>query len=123
MKPIVLLVAALGACSPQDAKQEESAGTAPLAPLQDSLVLRMPDSAEVWYTGFMLDSAVTGEPCYERTVEIRRGGSRTPVPLLYTFGELEVVDDTTVRASLMRDCAKLDTYLVNTRTAQPRRIE
>lgn len=123
MKPIVLVVGILASCSPKEAKQEESAGAATLAPLQDSMVLRMPDSAEVWYTGYMLDSAVTGEPCYERTVEIRRGGSRTPVPLLYTLGKLEIVDDTTVRASLMRDCAKLDTYLVNTRTAQPRRIE
>ena len=123
MRAWALLVAALASCSPKESKQEDAAGLATFAPGPDTMILRMPDSAEVWYTGHMLDTAATGEPCYERTVEIRRGGSRTPVPLLYTLGELEVVNDTTVRASLMRDCAKLDTYLVNTRTGQPRRIE
>jgi hypothetical protein len=123
VRAFFLLVTALASCSPKEAKQEEPAGLATLSPGTDTMVLRMPDGAEAWYTGFMLDTASTGEPCYERTVEIRRGQTRTPVPLLYTMGELEVLDDTTLRAALVRDCARHDTYLVNTRTAQPRRAE
>jgi hypothetical protein len=71
----------------------------------------------------MPDTAVNGETCSTRTLEIRRGSSRTPVPLLYTMGAVEAVDDTTVRAALVRDCATHDTYLVNTKTGQPRRAE
>ena len=110
----------LAACSTREAREEPAeAVTVP----PDTMVVRMPDSAEVWYTGSMLDTAASGELCYARTMEIRRGGTRTPVPLLYTLGELEVVEDTIVRAALVRDCARHDTYLVNTRTGQPRRVE
>lgn len=123
MRSVVFGLVILVACNPQEGRQGEGALPNRASPPPDSMVLRMADGAEVWYTGSMLDTAVTGETCNERTVEIRRAGSRTPVPLLYTLGELEAMDDTTVRAALMRDCAKLDTYLVNTRTAQPRRVE
>jgi hypothetical protein len=84
-------------------------------------MLRMPDGAEVWFTGAMADSTAGGVPCTTRTMEIRRGETRTPVPLLYTLGPPEPVDDTTVRAALVRECASHDIYLVDTRTAQPRR--
>ena len=120
MKRRLLLLALVSACS------REQAGHEPAAALDrqpDSLVLRMPDSAEVWMVGSMLDTGGTGSPCYERTLEIRRGGRSTPVPLLYTMGDLEVVDDTTVRAALMRDCAPHDIYLVSTNTGQPRRAK
>ena len=123
MRRLAFALLALVACNPQEARQGEPAPPDQATPPPDSMVLRMADGAELWYTGSMLDTAVTGETCYERTVEIRRAASRTPVPLLYTLGELEMLDDTTVRAALVRDCAKLDTYLVNTRTAQPRRVE
>ena len=115
-----MIAAMLAGCSTREAR-EESAEVATVPP--DTMVVRMPDSAEVWYTGSMLDTAASGELCYARTIEIRRGGTRTPVPLLYTLGELEVVEDTIVRAALVRDCARHDTYLVNTRTGQPRRVE
>jgi hypothetical protein len=116
-------LALLVSCSPREPGQEEQTGgqASPLPPA--AMVMRMPDSAEIWFTGAMLDSAPNGQTCFERTVEIRRGENRTPVPLLYTFGEMEIVDDTTVRAGLMRDCASVDTYLVNTKTAQPRRVQ
>ena len=123
MRRLIVIVALVASCSPRDARQEEPGEPAALRSWPDTMVLRMPDSAEVWYTGSMLDTATTGESCFERTVEIRRGQVRTPVPLLYTLGELEVVDDSTVRAALVRDCARHDTYLVNTRTGQPRREE
>lgn len=117
----LLLVALLPGCSRDQAAREEPAADAAPAPVADSMVLRLGDSAEIWFVGSMLDTGVTGAACYERTVEIRRREARTPVPLLYTMGELVVVDDTTIRAALVRDCAPHDTYLVNTRTGQPRR--
>ena len=124
MRVSALLLGLLLACTSREEHREAPDGMAGVAgPLRDTMVLRMPDSAEVWYTGSMLDSAADGTTCYERTVEIRRGTSRTPVPLLYTLGQLETVDDTTVRAALVRNCAKYETYLVNTKTAQPRRAE
>jgi hypothetical protein len=120
--PILAGVLLVAACSDREVPRlEHRAADAPAAPAE-SLVVRMADSAEVWFTGSMLDTAAGGETCYERTVEIRRGGSTTPVPLLYTISVPVVMDDTTFRADLMRDCARVDTYLVNTRTAQPRRV-
>jgi hypothetical protein len=118
---MVVVSALVAACTSRTPKQEESAGLPSMTP-PDSLVLRLADSAELWYTGSMLDTSATGETCYERTVEIRRGETRTPVPLLYTLGEVVVMNDTSVRADLMRDCVKVDTYLINTTTGQPRRV-
>lgn len=122
MRNLVLVAAVLLACSPGDSARQQSA-QATSAPAADSLVLVLPDSAEIWFTSSMLDTAATGETCSLRTLEIRRGNSRTPVPLLYTMGELKMVNDTTVSAALVRDCASHDTYLVNTKTGQPRRAE
>ena len=113
----------LTSCASRDRTEEESARVETLVPVSDTMVLRMPDSAEIWYSGGMPDTSATGEPCYVRTMEVRRAGTRTPVPLLYTMGDLAVVDDTTVRAVLVRDCASHDIYLVNTTTGQPRRAE
>jgi hypothetical protein len=110
-------------CTSRDRPEEATARFETFAPASDSMVLRMPDSAEIWFTGSMVDTSSTGQFCDLRTIEIRRGGTRTPVPLLYTMGGLEVVDDTTVRAVLVRDCASRDSYLVSTRTGQPRRAQ
>lgn len=119
---LVLLAALAASCTSKAPKQEDSHAPAAASPSRDSLVLRMADSAEIWFTGGMLDTAASGETCQERTVEIRREGSTIPVPLLYTLGAIEVVDDTSVSAGLMRDCARVDSYLINTKTGQPRRI-
>jgi hypothetical protein len=123
MRTAVILASALVAsCTAKAPKPEDSTTAATQLPNSDSLVMRLPDSVEVWYSGGMLDTAASGASCSERSVEIRRGGSRIPVPLLYTFGAMDVVDDTLVRASLMRDCVPVDTYLINTKTGQPRRV-
>lgn len=123
MRAALIVVSALMAsCASPPPKQDDSHALASASPSRDTLILRMADSAEIWFTEGMLDTAAGGETCEERTVEIRRAGTSTPVPLLYTLGPIEVVDDSSVRADLMRDCASVDRYLVNTRTGQPRRI-
>ena len=123
MRNLEFMAVVLLACSPGDSDRPESAPMATPARPADSMVLVLPDSGELWFTSSMLDTAVAGETCTVRSLEIRRGSSRTPVPLLYTLGQPEMVNDTTVRAALVRDCARHDTYLVNTKTGQPRRAE
>ena len=122
MRNPAVMALVLLACSPGESRRQESPQVASQA-AADSMVLVLPDGGEIWFTASMLDTAANGETCRTRTVEIRRGGSRTPVPLLYTMGTLELVNDTTVRAALVRDCARHDTYLVNTKSGQPRRTE
>jgi len=95
----------------------EAAGPAPPA---DSLVATAPNGAEIWFTLSRSDSGETGR-CTARAVEIRRGGTRTPVPLLYTGWAPEIVNDTTFRARLADHCRPGDVYLVDLRTGRPTR--
>ncbi len=93
----------------------EQAGTPPPA---DSLVATAPGGAEVWFTLARPDSG-DGERCVDRAIEIRRNGTRVPVPLLYTGTAPEIVNDTTLRARLSNDCRPGDAYLVDLRTGRP----
>ncbi|HEX6615749.1 MAG TPA: hypothetical protein VF046_05540 [Gemmatimonadales bacterium] len=114
----VLGVAVLGglACSERPARAADDA--VPTVP--DSLATTVGDSTEIWFTLARPDSGGTGA-CTERAIEIRRGSSRTPVPLLYTGSAPEVVNDSTLRARLWNRCEAGDTYMVNLRTGQPTR--
>lgn len=85
----------------------------------DSLVLTAPGGVEVWYTLSREGKAADGSRCLDRTLEIRRGDTRVPVPLLYTGSAPELVNDSTIRARLSQSCAPGDTYLVNLRTGRP----
>jgi hypothetical protein len=85
----------------------------------DSLVLTAPGGVEVWYTLSREGKAADGSRCMDRTLEIRRGDTRVPVPLLYTGAAPELVNDSTIRARLSQNCAPGDTYLVNLRTGRP----
>lgn len=87
-------------------------------PPADSLVATAPGGAEVWYTLARLDSA-DGRHCVDRAIEIRRGGTRVPVPLLYTGESPEILNDTTLRARLSNGCLPGDAYLVDLRTGRP----
>jgi len=90
------------------------------APPADSLVATAPNGAEIWFTLSRSDSGEAGR-CIARAVEIRHGGTRTPVPLLYTGWAPEIVNDTTFRARLADHCRPGDAYLVNLRTGRPTR--
>jgi hypothetical protein len=91
---------------------------ASLPPPADSLVATAPGGAEVWFTLARPDSA-DGRSCVDRAIEIRRGGTRVPVPLLYTGEAPEVLNDTTLRARLSNGCRPGDAYLVDLRTGRP----
>jgi hypothetical protein len=85
----------------------------------ESLVLVAPGGTEVWYTLARPGRAADGTACVDRTLEIRRGDTRIPVPLLYTGAPPELVNDTTIRARLSDRCAPADRYLVNLTTGRP----
>jgi hypothetical protein len=115
----MLGAAALGglACGARGEKAVALADSLPPAPA-DSLVATAPGGTEVWFTLARPDSGEGGR-CTDRAIEIRRGGTRIPVPLLYTGAAPEVVNDTTLRASLSTGCRPGDIYLVNLRTGHP----
>jgi hypothetical protein len=87
-------------------------------PPADSLVATAPGGVEVWFTLARPDSG-DGRSCVDRTIEIRRGGTRVPVPLLYTGGPPQILNDTTLRARLSNGCRPGDAYLVDLRTGRP----
>jgi hypothetical protein len=89
--------------------------------LADSLVLTAPGGVEVWFTMARTGKAANGKTCIDRTLEIRRGGTRVPVPLLYTGTAPELIDDTTMRARLSNACTPGDAYRVDLRSGRPAR--
>lgn len=85
----------------------------------DSLALRTPGGAELWFTLAREDRDSVGAQCVERGLEIREGTRRTPVPLLYTRDAPRIVNDSIVGARLWTACAAGPEYRVNLRTGQP----
>jgi hypothetical protein len=118
---VLLLAAALGmaGCSEHrsGAPAPDSSATSPAQPAA-RLALKA-GSTEVWFTLAQNDSGPDGA-CVERTLEIRRDSARIPVPLLYTGEPPVQVNDSTVRASLWRNCRPYAPYLIDLRTGQPR---
>ena len=105
------------ACGERGEKAGPAADSTP-APPADSLVATAPGGTEVWFTLARPDSGEGGR-CTDRAIEIRRGAARIPVPLLYTGTAPQMVDDTTLRASLSNRCRPGDSYLVDLRTGHP----
>jgi hypothetical protein len=112
---VVLLAIACGGGSERPAPPAAAADSAP----PDSLVLTAPGEVEVWYTLARTGKAANGDTCIDRTLEIRRGEARVPIPLLYTGTPPELIDDSTIRARLSDACRPGDAYLVNLHTGRP----
>ena len=74
---------------------------------------------EVWYTMARPAVGADGVACMDRALEIRRGDTRIPVPLLYTGTPPEPVNESTFRARLSNACVPADKYLVNLKTGRP----
>jgi hypothetical protein len=109
------------ACNTRDAETPEQGGAEVVrAPAPaDSLVATAPGGVEVWFTLSREGKAADGTACTDRTMEIRRGGTRIQVPLLYTGTAPELVNDSTIRARLSNRCVPGDAYLVDLRTGRP----
>lgn len=115
---IAVAVTLAGACRSEEraAAARESGST---SESMDSLVLSSADGVEVWFTSGRVARGADGRQCMERGLEIRRGGTRVTVPLLYTAVPPVLVDDTTMRAQLWTHCSPMDSYLVDLRSGQP----
>lgn len=85
----------------------------------DTLVLTLAGGAEVWLGPGQPDTAADGTPCFARLVQIRHPADTVHVPLLYTIGAPEVLNDTTLRAALYRDCVPTGYYRIDIRAGQP----
>ena len=111
----------LSGCSPGGDRappQGAPAEAKPTAPAE-SLVATAPGGVEIWFTLARQGTAADGSRCVDRTMEIRRGSTRVPVPLLYTGTAPELVNDSTLRARLSDRCVPGDAYLVNLKTGHP----
>lgn len=120
-----VLLLALGCAreAPPPASQAvDSASAAEFPALPDSLALAAPGGVQVWFTGARVGTGADGATCLERGLVIERAGVRNVVPLLMTGAAPELVNDSTIRARLWRDCRPGDTYDVNLRTAHPTRV-
>jgi hypothetical protein len=112
-----ILLALIAACRGQQRSQPASKAGSGADPT-DSLVATG-HGLEVWFTMQRAGRARDGTSCVERAIEIRRGATRVPVPLLYTGSAPVILDQSTMRAELWNHCEPIDTYLVNLRTGQP----
>jgi hypothetical protein len=115
----VLAAAGSGCGGREETRPAESAAQAQPAAPADSLVATTPGGVEIWFTLAREGKGPDGTTCTDRTLEIRHGDTRIPVPLLYTGTVPEIVNDTTMRARLSDRCAPGDAYLVNLRTGRP----
>lgn len=116
-----LFAASTAGCGGQEETRPAESGPAsaqPAAPA-DSLVATTPGGAEIWFTLAREGTGPDGTTCTDRTLEIRRGARRIPVPLLYTGTAPEILNDTTMRARLSDRCAPGDAYLVDLRSGRP----
>ena len=119
---VVVLVATIAAaCGGHEETAEGTGGASrdSAAAPADSLVATAPGGVEIWFTLSREGKAADGTTCTDRTLEIRRGGTRVPVPLLYTGSAPEILDDTTMRARLSNSCVPGDAYLVDLRSGRP----
>ena len=115
------VVASAAACGERnEARPADTAAASdgPAAPAP-SLAATAPGGVEIWFTLAREGKGADGATCIDRTLEIRRGDTRIPVPLLYTGQAPEIVNDTTMRARLSDGCAPGDSYLVDLRSGRP----
>jgi hypothetical protein len=114
----LILLALLGACRPEPRSQPQNDTTAESV-RADSLVATDRNGLEVWFTLARVGRAQDGGACVERGLEIRRGGTRIQVPLLYTGAAPVLLDHSTMRAELWNHCRPVATYLVDLRSGRP----
>ncbi len=84
----------------------------------DSLILTTRQGVEIWYSLSRPSRGATGE-CIERGLQIRRGGQRIQVPLLYTGEIPTLLNDSTMRAVLWTNCKPGVTYRVDLASGRP----
>jgi hypothetical protein len=112
-------LAALLACGGPTRQKRAAADTVTYVPATDSLVLTNSAGVEIWFTLTRPATGADGRRCVERGLEIRQGGKRVQVPLLYTGAPPVLLNDSTLRAMLWTHCQPSDAYRVSLRSGQP----
>ncbi|MGH7497450.1 MAG: hypothetical protein ACREL3_01200 [Gemmatimonadales bacterium] len=118
--PASLLAALLVSCEAGKESRVVVDTTAAVVPI-DSLAVSAPGGAEIWFTLARPGRLPDGTECTERGIEVRRGGTRIPVPLLYTREAPRILNDSTARAVLYTGCRAGNAYLVDLRSGRPTR--
>jgi hypothetical protein len=113
---IILIIALIACRAERGSHATESTAT---SRLPDSLVVTGPRGLEVWFTLDRRSNAANGSSCVERALEIRRGATRTTVPLLYTGAAPVLINESTMRAELWNHCKPVSAYMVNLLSGQP----
>ena len=117
-----LALAGLAACSrpdPPGRAAATDAATRDSLRSPESLALRAPENVEIWFTMARDATDSTGTPCVERVMEIRRGSTRIPIPLLYTGEAPLLVNDSTIQTHIWLHCRPGNLYRVHLKTGQP----
>jgi len=114
------LAASCVACGTGGGDRAAVADTAVSMVPADSLAVAG-SGVEIWFTLSRPGLAPDGTPCTDRAIELRRGGSRIPVPLLYTREAPRIVNDSTAWAILYTNCLAGDGYFVDLRSGRPTR--
>lgn len=117
--PWYIGLAALLACGGSQGDRPAAADSVTRSPPGDSLVLTSRAGIEIWFTLARSATRADGSGCVERGLEIRHGGRRVKVPLLYTGTPPVLLNDSTMRAMLWIHCQPDDPYLVNLRSGHP----
>jgi hypothetical protein len=112
-------LAALLACGGPTGQKPAAANSVTNVARSDSLVLTKPAGVEIWFTLARAATGPDGLRCVERGLEIRQGGKRVQVPLLYTGTPPVLLNDSTIRANLWTHCTPGDAYLVNLNSGHP----
>ena len=118
IRPLVALALACGGAHRDRTVVSDSTPPRP----SDSLALTAPHGVEIWFTDSRSASDSMGRSCVERVMEIRRQGTRIPIPLLYTGQPPVLANDSTILADIWLNCRPGITYLVNLRTGFPTRV-
>ncbi len=119
--PLLVLPAACGARGEPAPGAPLPADSAPSRPA-DSLALALPGGGGVWFAEGRAARDSSGAACYERTIEIRRDTTRVKVPLFYTRAAPTLLNDSSLRGVLYRDCVPMAVYRIHLRTGDPIRI-
>lgn len=114
------MAASFAACGTDSGHRAAIADSAVSKAPADSLVVSGP-GVEIWFTLSRPGVSADGTPCTDRAIELRRGSTRIPVPLLYTREAPSIMNDTTARAVLYTGCVAGDAYLVDLRSGRPTR--
>ncbi len=112
LRALALPIAILACSGSRKPDADDDWETLEAGQMGDSLALSAPDGTQVWFTHSRPAIDSTGVACIERAMEIRTGGRKTLVPLLYTGSIPRLVNDTTIEATLWLHCQPMSLYRV-----------